>query len=498
MSHCLLQPHSNLLLLRVAVVIVAGSVIGNPTAFGCTTAIATGNAVGDGRPIVWRNFDWSGNVTVYRCAGGRYAYISPSPRVPDHGAGTNVAGLAIYTTLMKQMNPIGTPHFATPAMSWLLGNCATVAEVGRAIDEQVRFEKGEPGGVQHWDASQKAPALSLAAIDAHGGAAIFELGKKSFFEYDLNAPNRLAAQPAQIAVRANVPHKRADHLDNATTGGPRYTDARDALLRLAADQNKLTWKEVISGISRWGDPAAETRRICSRHTIACTVVWGCRPGEDPRLTTVLTTLGNPAYGVFVPVWAAASDRLNERYTSSDDNGISEQVARLLRKRIEGLDVRVRARTAEFENGLFSTIESVRAHWSRDGFDPVMARRLSNEAGETVWRMIHSMNAAEGDALNRPPTFDSFSLDSSSLDVSASCAISDEGEVTSITWNFGDGATAVGARARHRYRKPGTYLVSCAADDDRGSRNSRWCLLVVGPTGQEGLKDHCGVLRTRSN
>ena len=191
-----------------ALVAAASLAFETPTAVPCTTAVAIGNAVHDGRPIVWRNFDWSGNVTVLRRAGGRYTYISPSPKIPNHGAGTNEAGLAIYTTLMKQMNPKGTPHFATPAMSWLLGNCATVDEVGKAIREQVRFEKGGPGGVQHWDASEKAPALSLAAIDARGGGAIFELGKESVFAYDLNAPVRLSTQEIQIGVRANVPHKR--------------------------------------------------------------------------------------------------------------------------------------------------------------------------------------------------------------------------------------------------------------------------------------------------
>ncbi len=108
---------------------------------GCTAGVAIGNAVADGRPLVWRNFDWHGNVTLYHNSEERYAFLSPSPTRPNFGAGTNEAGLAIYTTLMRGLNPEDVVHLANPAMHWILGNCRTVDDVRRGIEEQIRFEK---------------------------------------------------------------------------------------------------------------------------------------------------------------------------------------------------------------------------------------------------------------------------------------------------------------------------------------------------------------------
>jgi len=44
----------------------------------------------------------------------------------------------------------------------------------------------------------------------------------------------------------------------------------------------------------------------------------------------------------------------------------------------------------------------------------------------------------------------------------------DGNILAYHWSFGDGATASGARVRHRYHKPGTYEVSLTVEDDSGA------------------------------
>ncbi|WP_368073651.1 PKD domain-containing protein [Tateyamaria omphalii] len=45
--------------------------------------------------------------------------------------------------------------------------------------------------------------------------------------------------------------------------------------------------------------------------------------------------------------------------------------------------------------------------------------------------------------------------------------------TSVSWTFGDGTTAEGARTTHGFAKPGLSPVSVALDDGRGLLNSSW-------------------------
>ena len=45
-------------------------------------------------------------------------------------------------------------------------------------------------------------------------------------------------------------------------------------------------------------------------------------------------------------------------------------------------------------------------------------------------------------------------------------------ITGYAWDFGDGMTATGVQAQHRFAEAGTYTVSLAATDDAGVANSR--------------------------
>jgi PKD repeat protein len=77
--------------------------------------------------------------------------------------------------------------------------------------------------------------------------------------------------------------------------------------------------------------------------------------------------------------------------------------------------------------------------------------------------------------NRPPTAELFFSpaapregDSVLFDGSRS---TDDGQIVSFVWSFGDGGTGTGSRAAHRYLIAGTYNVVLTVTDDRGARAS---------------------------
>ncbi|MBM3313998.1 PKD domain-containing protein [candidate division WOR-3 bacterium] len=62
---------------------------------------------------------------------------------------------------------------------------------------------------------------------------------------------------------------------------------------------------------------------------------------------------------------------------------------------------------------------------------------------------------------------------------ASGSTDPDGKVKSYRWQFGDGAEARGARARHRFELPGTYEVKLTVTDNEGGTGTRAQSLSVG-------------------
>ena len=85
--------------------------------------------------------------------------------------------------------------------------------------------------------------------------------------------------------------------------------------------------------------------------------------------------------------------------------------------------------------------------------------------------------------NVAPTISSFSGSSSGKEgdnLSWSCAATDPGTNDTITlsWDLGDGTTAVGSSTSHIYADNGTYDVSCTATDNDGDNNTNTTTVVI--------------------
>lgn len=72
---------------------------------------------------------------------------------------------------------------------------------------------------------------------------------------------------------------------------------------------------------------------------------------------------------------------------------------------------------------------------------------------------------------------------------ASSASDANGDALSYTWSFGDGTSAAGASASHKYAAPGTYAVTVSVDDGRGGKatGSVSVTVIASATPPGGLK-----------
>jgi hypothetical protein len=281
---------------------------GVPRAEECTTAVVSAAATPDGRPLLWKNRDVDEpNNKVVLVTEGPIAAVA----VASVGAsssvwmGVNTAGLCIENSNSEDLEGTSGTGNGT-FMRLALASCATVADF-----EALLVQTNTAG---------RATQANYGVIDAAGGAAMFEVGNHSYRKYDATDP---VDAPNGFIVRTNF----AFTGDGSGTGQVRYARAVD-LLTGAALAGTLTHAFLLRSAARDlknnvvdpyplpyaggqdGRPAGFIRTVYSINrttTRSATVFRGVRPGEDARLTTMWTILGEPVCSVALPVWPMAGD-----------------------------------------------------------------------------------------------------------------------------------------------------------------------------------------------
>lgn len=267
----------------------------------CTTAIVSGKATLDGRPLLWKNRDADDihNQAVY-CVDGRYPYLGLVNRGDRAGlqiwSGVNARGFAIMNNASYNLEADGDKTTQEGAfMKLALQNCATVEEF------QDLLELSNTGG--------RGVSANFGVIDAQGGAAYFETDGKGFRRCDA------ASAPGGFLVRGNYSHS------GKTGGGTGYLRegrAQEVVGRLRAE-GRLNAGTLLAEVARdtanphiGSFPAAARKGFAyigdsvSRDiTSHAFVVHGVRPGEAPGRSTAWVILGLPVTGVAVPLWVEA-------------------------------------------------------------------------------------------------------------------------------------------------------------------------------------------------
>jgi len=296
---------------RSSLAVLFAALVLAPVARPCTIAVIAGRATAEGRPLLWKNRDVAAQDNVVRFYGGKaYGYLGLSDAgVTDKiFAGLNAAGLAVVNAVSSDLEGTGDSENGV-FIKRILEECATVDEV------EALLASTNAGG--------RKTQANLGIIDARGGAAIFEAGNHSFVRFDA------AAAPSGFLVRTNyalsgaspdkgegfIRFERAGSILAPAAAGRRidvrfvFDQAARDLVNEAVDPYPLPFTG-----SQNGHPPGfiHTDFSINRYkTASAVVVQGAEPGGDPLLATMWCLLGEPVWGIALPLWVRAGSTPHE-------------------------------------------------------------------------------------------------------------------------------------------------------------------------------------------
>lgn len=384
--------------LALPIVLIALAVTVPISVVACTTAVISGEATADGRPLLWKNRDADDlhNQVVYR-EDGRYPYVGVVNQGDTAGlqiwAGVNSAGFAIMNSASYNLDDADTTAEGM-LMKLALQSCASLADFERLLGETNL--KGA-----------RDTTANFGVIDAHGGAAYFETGLTTFKRFD--ATDRAVA-PKGYLIRSNYSDTGTTDAGSGLLRRQRATTLVDELVaagtldastllgrvsRDVANSNTGAYPLQSPATARFAWVGDSINRDI---TASVTLISGVRAGGDPALSTAWFIVGQPITGVATPVWVkaasiprelaagvepaplnAASDRIRARLypTWRGDQKRYLEVAGLTAK-----DTGVLAPLLAREGLVFATVRAAEQEW---GGQPPSAETL---------RLLQSRLAAE--------------------------------------------------------------------------------------------------------
>ena len=290
----------------------------------CTTAVVSGKATEDGRPLLLKNRDASAlqNRLVY-FFDGKYRFIglvnSEDKLNSEVWCGFNETGFGIMNSASYNLKINDTTKLSDlegKIMKMALERCATLEDFEKMLNDLPK-----PLGVE----------ANFGVIDANGGAAYYETDNYKFIKYDVNDPS---VAPNGYLIRTNF---SVAGLDNKGYGYIRYATASELFENKIKD-GKLSFEFLINDVPRClihsftktdlaqNLPAENSEKFVyfrdyiPRHsTSAAIVVQGVKANESASLTTMWSVLGFPLTSVVIPVWLLDNGKLPE-VLQADDTG----------------------------------------------------------------------------------------------------------------------------------------------------------------------------------
>ena len=283
--------------------IVAATLLLSVQAFCCTSVIISGNARVDGRPVMLKHRDTGElNNRMQWFKGPEYSFIglvNSSSKGGEVWAGHNSVGFCIMNTATYDLKDDDIPDSEMDQEGVLmfkaLGVCADIRDFEKLLNSLPK-----PWGVE----------ANFGVIDAHGGAAYFEVNNHSYKRYNVSD------EPEGYMVVTNFTRSGRP---GDRKGVDRFEKAREIFAGL--DISTIGHKEIFNSISRSGKP------ILRDITSAAIVFEGVIPGEDPSLTVAWTLLGCPSTSVYIPLKVFSSDHIPafmKEYKGGDNAQICSQ------------------------------------------------------------------------------------------------------------------------------------------------------------------------------
>lgn len=381
--------------------------ISNP----CTTAVVSGKATDDGRPLLLKNRDADAlqNKLVY-FFDGRFKFIglvnSSDKDNKEVWCGFNEAGFGIMNSASYNLKINDTTKLSDlegRIMKMALERCSTLEDFEKMLNDLPK-----PLGVE----------ANFGVIDANGGAAYYETDNFKFIKYDVNDPS---IAPNGYLIRTNFSFAGED---NKGYGYIRYTTASN-LFENKIKAGKISFEFLINDVPRClihsftktdlaQDLPAENlkkfvyfRDYIPRHsTSAAIVVQGVKENESASLTTMWTVLGFPLTSVVIPIWLLddgklpnvlqADDTGNAPFCDlalklkdkvfSDQNDASENylnLSALMNKENSG----VRQKLIPTEEDVLEKSKSLLNKWRSNGIDQSEVRKFYNWVDNDLYPQI---------------------------------------------------------------------------------------------------------------
>ncbi len=285
----------------------------------CTSLVATGTGTATGGSLLWKNRDNPSELSnkVVFVDDKPYSYLALVDGDPGNGrlawAALNAAGFAVANTATTNL-PASEPS-GNPAI--LMGDAARTCAT---VDDFEQFLKHNFG-------KNRGTRSNFLAVDARGGAAIFET--------HAHGVTRLNAADTPEHYLGNTNFSRTGTPDQ---GGGYLRFDREAVLLKGAPGGKLSVGYILQTMSRdlghpllrhpdralWHTFPPDTPVwLHTNHTIdrpstaSAVVIQNVRPGEDPGRATMWVILGEPLTSVAVPLWVAAGTPPAELWEGRD-------------------------------------------------------------------------------------------------------------------------------------------------------------------------------------
>ena len=281
----------------------------------CTTAIISGKATVDGRPLLFKHRDSDSleNKLMF-FDDGKYEYIGLINSSDSIGeqvwAGCNSAGFSIMNSASYNLNIDDTSSVKDREgfiMKQALQQCAILDDF-----ENMLRNLPKPMGAE----------ANFGVIDASGGAAYYETSNYDFTKYDANDPS---IAPFGYIIRTNYSYVGQREEDY---GLIRYQTAED-LFYTAYNANALSYKFLLRNVSRClkhsltntdltqDIPESSENQhfvffrdfIPRYYSSATVVVQGVTLDEPPALTTMWTILGFQLCSIVMPLWIKGGNHL---------------------------------------------------------------------------------------------------------------------------------------------------------------------------------------------
>ncbi|RPH33841.1 MAG: hypothetical protein EHM93_03245 [Bacteroidales bacterium] len=299
---------------RIAPILLMTFLIGQ-AAFACTTAIVSGKATRDGRPLMWKHRDSdSFNNKMMFIKGKRYNFVglvNSDDKDYQVWGGTNSAGFSIMNSASYNLKPIDDKTEKADQEGFImriaLEYCATIKDFQNLLDTLPK-----PLGVE----------ANFGVIDTMGGAAYFETNNFSYKKFDVNDPK---IAPNGYLIRTNY---SISGRENEGAGYNRYQTAIKQIEEgykskslnpyFFLDKASLCLKHELTKTDLSVEFKKNTipnrlytlRDYIVRYSSTSTIlIHGVKAGESPLLITTWVKLGFQPTSVSVPIWIGTAENM---------------------------------------------------------------------------------------------------------------------------------------------------------------------------------------------